>query len=289
MANFNFDHLGRGLVIGALSLLIPLPPVMATESGSTENNEPARAILQPRLRPLMWVAESAWPAAVSWPSYRPWQREGRKVPGRRSPQLAAFLSAAIPGAGEVYAGSYLKGVVFLGVEVGAWVAYAHFRGRGSDLRDEYRAFALANWREERYWSWLAQVSGCSDEDKTCLKEYERNNFSHHLPDEQDHEYFENIGKYDQFNAGWIDSESGLGMMRDSDYREEYTLMRKDSNDQFRRATNMSAIALLNHVLSAFDAAWTSARHNRALQAELRLVPTGTDLEPVPSLSLRMAW
>ncbi len=230
---------------------------------------------------------------VTWSAWISARPEAEKLSdtraGRKSPKLAAFMSAAVPGSGQLYARSYLKAALFLGAEVGAWVAYAHFRREGIDLRRQFRSFADANWEEQRYWSWLAQESGCSVNDKNCLKEYERMNFSHHLPDEKNQEYYENIGKYDQFNSGWLDSKSGLGMQRDSANRENYTLMRKHSNDEFRRATNMSALALLNHVLSAFDAAWTSARHNRTLQASFRVVPMQQPDQALPVFAVRLTW
>lgn len=37
----------------------------------------------------------------------------RKLPGRRSPTLAAILSA-VPGLGQIYAGRFLRGLMFLG-------------------------------------------------------------------------------------------------------------------------------------------------------------------------------
>jgi hypothetical protein len=281
------------LIAFLVSSLIGQMQAEAAPAGSEgreirETRESASTVLRQTRRLTLFSTPAEIPGSPAT-SFRWSQKEASEVSGRKSPKLAGLMSAIVPGAGQFYARSYVKAALFLGVEVGSWVAYAHFRQRGIDLRAEYEAFADANWVEERYWSWLAQVSGCSVQDLNCLKEYERQNFTHHLPDERDLEYYENIGKYDQFNSGWIDSESGLGMRRDSAYREQYTLMRKDSNDQFRRATNMTAIVLLNHVLSAFDAAWTSSRHNRTLRASLRIVPMRYQYQALPALNMRLTW
>jgi hypothetical protein len=211
---------------------------------------------------------------------------------KRSIGKAALFSAAIPGAGELYNKSFLKGLAFLGIEVGAWVVYGVYTKRGNEKEDEFERFADLHWKESEYWRSLADDSNgkCSEDNLSCLKEYERENFSHFLPETKNQTYYENIGKYDQFNAGWDDSKSGQARQRDSERREIYTRMRRDANDQFKTATLGATVVLFNHILSALDAAWTTYRFNqRQMKASMGMEMQRYDQELVPALSLTMKW
>ncbi|MFQ6114243.1 MAG: hypothetical protein ACE5NG_09155 [bacterium] len=209
-------------------------------------------------------------------------------PKTKSIAKAALLSAAVPGAGEFYAGSFVKGIIFLAVEAAAWPFYFHFHNRGEDLEAEFQIFADQFWHEDDYWLWLSQISGIDINDRDALREYERQNFSHFLPEEKNQQYYENIGKYDQFNVGWDDTQNGGE--RDSALRERYTRMRKDANDNFKRATNMVTLVLFNHVFSALDAGWTIKRHNkRIVSASLRMKNMQYGTEIIPALALRVKW
>jgi hypothetical protein len=206
----------------------------------------------------------------------------------KSVAKAAFLSAAVPGAGEFYGGSLLKGIIFLGIEAAAWPFYFRFQNRGKDLEVAFRNFADQFWNEDDYWDWLSQISGINRNDMDALRDFERQHFCHFLPEEKNQTYYENIGKYDQFNIGWDDTQNGGE--RDSALREQYTRIRKDANDNFKRATNMVTLILFNHLSSALDAAWTIKRHNkRIVSASLRMQNMKYGTEIVPALALRVKW
>ena len=67
-------------------------------------------------------------------------------------------------------------------------------------------------------------------------------------------------------------------------------VRHASNEAFKMATWGTTIALLNHALSAVDAAWTAHRHNKKLATtSLQIEPIQYGLEHVPALSLRVNW
>ncbi|MDZ7288685.1 MAG: hypothetical protein ONB44_03495 [candidate division KSB1 bacterium] len=212
----------------------------------------------------------------------------------RSVGKAFFLSAAIPGAGEFYNKSFLKGLAFLGVEAGAWAMYAIYTKSGNEKTDEFERFADVHWDETKYWGSLVEDAKRNGKfidinDRQGLKEYERLTFSHFLPDERNQTYYENIGKYDQFNAGWDDSISGEAKKRDSAHRELYTRMRKKANDQFRIATYGASVVLINHVISALDAAYSTYRFNNKARASLGMKMQRYDQELVPALSLNVCW
>jgi hypothetical protein len=210
-------------------------------------------------------------------------------PRARSVGKAFLFSAVIPGAGEFYNKSFLKGLAFLGVEAGAWAMYAVYTQRGHDREDAFEAYARAHWSEDKYWASLSRLSGCAESNRPCLRDYESKNFSHYLPDERNQTYYENIGKYDQFNAGWDDSISGEAKKRDSANRELYTRMRKKANDQFKIATWGASIVLINHVVSALDAAYSTYRFNREINASLGMEMQWYDHEIVPALAMKMSW
>jgi hypothetical protein len=211
------------------------------------------------------------------------------LPGhKKSVAKAVLLSAVLPGAGQFYHGSLWKGVVFLGIEAAALYSYFHFDGRGNDKEAEFEAYADQSWVEADYWDWLSDRSGIDLGDDEALRAYEHATFSHSLPRIKNQQYYENIGKYNQFNIGWEDAI--MGGARDSEKRETYTFMRKDANDDFKKATNMLTIVLFNHTVSAFEAGLTTRKHNnRGLQARIRMHGLIHGAQVVPVLNLGVAW
>lgn len=210
---------------------------------------------------------------------------------QRSVKKAFIFSAIIPGAGELYNRSYLSALAFLGVEIGAWALYSKYNNRGNELTEVFEQYANTHWDEGRYWDSLARDSGgkCSASDRACLKDYERDSFSHFLPESRNQTYYENIGKYDQFNAGWDDSQSGDARQRDSANREAYTFIRLDANKQFKNATRATTVVLCNHVLSALHAAYTTHRYNQQIKASVGMRMENYNDELIPTMSLNVVW
>ncbi len=208
--------------------------------------------------------------------------------GWKSPRTALLLSAAIPGAGQWYVGSKLKAGVFVAVEAAAWTTYALYQSKGSRKEDEFEAFADAHWSEREYWEAIAREAGLDPNDLAALREYERSHYSHSLHEQKDQQYYEMIGKYNQFNAGWDDTDTHRG--RDSRHREVYEDMRAEANRFFKTATTGATIAMVNHVLSAIDAAWTTVRHNNRLTAvSLRATGLAWQSKLIPALEVRIDW
>jgi hypothetical protein len=207
----------------------------------------------------------------------------------KSPARAFVYSLILPGFGQWYTGSKIKAAVFLGVEVATWAGWLYYRGQGGDLTDAYEAFADQYWFDSLYWYGLDSsrdetISPWTDE--TTLDA----GYSHRLPflvdgvdtlADRNGEYYENIGKYDQFIWGWIDRErkatppAGADtltypeLLFRSDRRQEYVLMREDANREYDRARVAAIVLIANHVISAFDAALGARRHNRAAERAQR--------------------
>ncbi|MDQ7064012.1 MAG: DUF5683 domain-containing protein [candidate division KSB1 bacterium] len=206
---------------------------------------------------------------------------------QKRPFRALLMSAVLPGLGQAYNKTYWRMGIYVGVEVASWFVYVDQTRLGRKLEDEFQQFADQYWSEDRYWAALSAESGIDINDMARLREWERQNFSHHLPEEKNQTYYENIGKYDQFNIGWVDARAHRA--RDSQLREQYTFMRKDSNDAFENARLGATIVILNHIISALEAALTAHLQDQRVRGSVRIVPKRVNRDIVPALALRVTW
>jgi len=196
-----------------------------------------------------------------------------QIPGHKSVLKAGVLSLLIPGLGQVYNGSHIgKVALFAGADVALLLGASKFDSDGNDKVAEFRAFARANWNEQDYWNYLNHVYG----DTTDADDNLGGNHGHHLPNTQTQQYFEMIGKYDQFSYGWAraedfgpndtlpwDTASTAANKSQYEYdfenrypsqlRLDYNQMRADANDKFGKRDKMIIFVMVNHVVSAVDA------------------------------------
>lgn len=245
---------------------------------------------------------------------KPFVLEDDNMPadGQKSVGKAVLFSAVVPGSGQAYGGSFLKAAAFFVVEVATISGYVHFQNRGNDLENRFEADANSLWNEDEYWDWISVISSIDRQNMSALREYEHQTFSHFLPEDKSQQYYENIGKYDQFVVGWQDfrnqflgndvsnltiedyqsgAYNGEDLTTISEQRNAYVDLRRQSNDNFKRATNMATLTLLNHVLSAIDAGLTVKRGNqRVLETRIRLEGRNYfDREIVPTVNLGVIW
>jgi hypothetical protein len=228
------------------------------------------------------------------------------LPAHKSPWLAAGMSALVPGAGQVYAESYWEAALFVAVDVAAWIVAYKYDEKGDKQTDLFQNFANANWSVVKYAEYTQQnlappgkvydwrkpgTEGMDPFDRPwtqvrweVINEMERDiggYYSHTLPPYNEQQYYELIGKYPQFSEGWRDADPSLG----SDYETikahlspmflGYSVERGKANDYYRSATTWVTIAIVNHLLSAADGAWSALRYNSAqASASMRLVPAG---------------
>ncbi len=220
------------------------------------------------------------------------------MPSTRSLWLAAGLSALIPGAGEFYAESYWKAALFFAVELTALgIAYSNDR-RGDQQTDRYKDFANQHWSVVRYakyaetlspgktYNWrIPGTEGMGEFDRPWtqvnwaeLNRLERDiagYYSHTLPGYGEQQYYELIGKYPQYNQGWNDSPASFnyGDPLTSNFLY-YSGERGKANTYYTNSSRWVTIAIINHILSAVDAAWSASLFNRAqATVGMRVMPT----------------
>lgn len=192
----------------------------------------------------------------------------------KSPLKAFLFSAVLPGAGQFYLGSRLKALVFLGVEATAWGFEAKYRGDGDTRTDQFEDFNRTHWHRADYEQYLAWNYPYSDDTKITAVE-----ISHHLPKTETQQYFEMTGKYNQFAWGWDDANYAGNYLSDynqanpppritgqelapvSDRRVIYEGMRHEANQKYSQARKMVAVAIVNHLVSGFEAMFAARRHN----------------------------
>ncbi|MDI6766531.1 MAG: hypothetical protein QME52_06885 [Bacteroidota bacterium] len=220
---------------------------------------------------------------------------------KKSPWIACLLSTAVPGAGEFYSESYVKAGIFFGIDVGSLITAIIYNKKGNRQTDIFENYAHEHYSPIRYAQWvLANFpnpnnydiwNGIPDPnagppysslnwDKLNRLEEEigrsTEGFTHRLPYFPEQQYYELIGKYKQFSKGW-DSQIG----DDSDYRlgnkqfYEYGEMFNEADKYYTIAGAFVSVMIANHIISALDAAWSAARYNKALHAEVSLKAQAT--------------
>ena len=235
---------------------------------------------------------------------------------RKSPWLAAGLSLVVPGAGEFYSESYWKAAAFFVIEVVAWsVAYSQDK-KGDQQTDFYQDYAEEHWDTYRYARWTVDHAsdihpgfGSTAEyeamflpgnqvDWAILNQLERDLgewYSHSLPPFGDQQYYELIGKYQQFYQGWDDADPGLTtypgitskLANETTNFKYYSGERGKANEFYSAASTAVTIVIVNHILSAIDAAWTAGSYNSVhASVGMQSVPVGGRVAQVPVARLR---
>lgn len=138
------------------------------------------------------------------------------------------------------------------------------------------------------WMYLNQM-------ERAIAEGQQNGYTHTLPPYGDQQYYELIGKYDQFSRGWDDSdptsdlESEIPIKSTSKKFYEYALMRAKANDYYDVASAFVSVAIVNHIVSALDAFWSATRYNNRLHAEINMKIQPTPFGSVPVTEAKIKY
>lgn len=205
----------------------------------------------------------------------------------KSPARAFLYSLAVPGLGQYYYGSKIKPVIFLGIEVFGWVQALKYHGNGEDLTDEYEIFNHQHWLRDRYEEYLIGNYDTDRPDTIPDSAAAWPELVETLPETRTQQYYEMTGKYDQFAWGWDDAVHPNGntwndYRQQNDYpprvegaadvpisenRQIYEDMRDAANDEYSTSLRYVFVIMANHLVSAFEAYFTTKRHNNALRYE----------------------
>ncbi|MFC2083834.1 hypothetical protein ACFLS9_02135 [Bacteroidota bacterium] len=230
--------------------------------------------------------------------------QNTNIDSKKSPFLAGLFSLVIPGAGEFYSESYLKSAIFFALEVTAVSLAIVYDKKGNDQTELFENYANKSWDVSKYARWTIDnlethlnivlennlnADNYSDlfydEDRTqvnwdVLNQLESDIggwYSHRLEQFGHQQYYEMIGKYQQFNPGWDDFDENSLFTYTHDQRdpvtdnfEKYSQMRGKANDFYNTASTAVIIIVANHIISALDAAWTASRYNKQFEVKLSL-------------------
>lgn len=154
-------------------------------------------------------------------------------PGARSPIAAMALSAAVPGAGQVYAGRRRAALGYAAVEVAGWVGWALLQRGSERLRDDATALAGAPGDSASAWSFdrLQDVTGVDATELRALYAADREAFH------------DAIGRDSRYAAGWFDASS----------QSRFNDLRRRSDRKLEGARWTSAGLWVNHVVAAVEA------------------------------------
>jgi len=209
----------------------------------------------------------------------------------KSPIKAFMLSLAVPGAGEFYNGQKIRAGSFLAADIVIWSGYLLYHKKGADKEKDYKAYADQHYSPYVFLDWWNNI----------LTEDQRNTYSHRLPVDgngdpiHNREYYENIGKYNQFQVGWPNGINHPYVPPDGETympteRATYLDMRKKSNDYFSKASTMIMVSIANHIVSAFDAAISAKRHNKGTkQYSMKVDTRMVNGEQMPFVVLSRAF
>ena len=221
------------------------------------------------------------------------------------PARPMLYSLVLPGAGQWYNKSpSWKIGLFAGIEAASIFSGLQWRKKADDIRMKYEKFADQNWDLE---TWVSNTLN------TPLGNYAdvhingthklilvlsgslAEQYGNYVPSDslennahwvytsevrvlRDRDFYENIGKYDQFVGGWTDCygpannqlwfevEKDVGdsteIIISTPNKEDYVGQRARSNDYLNMAKYAVSAVMFTHVISALEAVWSTQIRNR---------------------------
>ena len=235
----------------------------------------------------------------------------------------ALNSLILPGWGQLKNGSNTSAWIFIGIEIAAWTLYATYNSKGNQGREDVNGYAdnkQFGFNRLRYYHKIYKRSGLSGVDENAVFQTDQNygiddgsaynslkassiwsdlrkaesdfgDGTHTLPETKTQQYYELVGKYSMFIAGWgyIDDSNYIGPMPTDNYREfgngltygwpesgrsnrpkfilDYNDIRDQMNSYFGTSKWMLRTVFINHVMSAIEALIVSKKANKKLNLE----------------------
>ncbi len=240
----------------------------------------------------------------------------KTLENKKNVLLAGLLSFAVPGAGEIYAENYYMAGLFIAVEAAAITTGLIYDKKGDNQTEFYHEYAQQNWDVVRYAKWtitnLSSLNSSLNPDNYANLFYDNGTkvnwstlnklemdiggwYSHKLPPFGEQQYYELIGKYPQYNSGWSDFGNEYTPYKYGDPLTEkfqyYSKERGKANDYYNIASKAVVIIIVNHIISAADAAFLANRYNKKLKMNLSLEKTslGYNTEYYPKMNVKFMF
>ena len=253
------------------------------------------------------------------------------------PARPMLYSLIFPGLGQWYNKSPLwKISLFSGIEIASIASAVQWMNKADDIRVNYELFADDNWDLETWvYNTLStpignyadvhidgthkltlKLSGALAEQfgtfvtSDSLEDNAHWVYSGEVAVLRDRDFYENIGKYDQFVGGWTDcydqanSQLWFEVYKDvgdsvetiitTPNKEDYVSQRAKSNDYLNMAKFAISAMMFNHVVSAMDAIWSTQNKNRPkkskeLKTDVGLLYDRNSKYGVGGLSISLYW
>ena len=221
------------------------------------------------------------------------------------PARPMLYSLILPGVGQWYNKSPAWKIgLFAGIEAASIFSRLQWRKKAEDIRLKYEIFADQNWDLETWVSntlntplgnyadvhingthkLILVLSGSlAEQYGNYVSSDSLENNAHWVYTGEvnvlrDRDFYENIGKYDQFVGGWTDCygpannqlwfevEKDVGdsteIIISTPNKEDYVGQRARSNDYLNMAKYAVSAVMFNHVISALEAVWSTQIRNR---------------------------
>ncbi len=270
------------LVWGALCLSVAGSAMAAPVGGDAADRERAGWLLQRTAltdQALMGFTSEQVEIGGAAPELHTYS----SVNGGKKAGLHILSSLILPGSGEAMLG-YKRGYLMMAADIFAWTQVIKYDNDGDDIQDEFFAYADEHWSTDRlvaaydptsedevrgglgleYFDDVSPVSGVED-------------FEGNLPlwvsVADDHwEYYENLGKWDQFVFGWDDFVNPYDTVATGGYeptgtlvdlrqpftsvhRDIYREMRGRSDDAYSKRDNWLVVNIGLRVFSVIQTAY----------------------------------
>jgi hypothetical protein len=181
----------------------------------------------------------------------------------------------------------------MAADIAAWVGVAHYNSEGEDKKDEYYAFAEEHWSEAKFRGAYDPTYPDEYVAGFGLEYYGDQLGDDGLPplwvprDEDEREWFENLGKWDQFVFGWDDfrrpDDPPPGVVYEPDgtvtdlkqpwvsyNREHYRDLREQSNDAFDKRDRLLYVNIGLRVFSVLQVAYLQGLFGGGPKNDLRI-------------------
>jgi hypothetical protein len=240
------------------------------------------------------------------------------------PAKGLLYSLVVPGAGQWYAGAKWKSLAFVGVELASILAWSNLSQQGYDIKIDFEDLADNHWKLDLWYDQMfflpehlgISIFGSHDiqillTDGSIIGSNEDANgdsipdwTSYEVDDViRDRDFYENIGKYNQFVGGWDDITDSLWLDQKSVgdstewlvmtlNRDKYLDLRQDHNRFLQYAGYAVSAVMFNHIISAVDAVWETRRRSmRPDKIEASLKPTFSPSSKfgIGGFSLSLRW